>query len=428
MLEYYIMDNGTIFNITVSVIGIIMLSIHIVNILMKKNRRKDENHLLAFIIFTVIHFGVYLFYLIHRINRSNDLFIMSCYTTFYIMNNIEALILFVYTTVYLEGKKEIFKISKIINYSVLLIYIILDIVNIFTHMFFYSENGVYIRAKTMIISQGYQFICLGMIFLLAVLNKQLRKAEKIAFSLYCILPLIAIIFQNALPGYAIAYLSIIISIEILFLFVNIRKNELLAEEANKINHAEVKIMLSQIQPHCVYNTLASISTLIKINPDKAQEGLDHFTEYLRANLSSLTESGLIPFEEELRHVRLYLELEKMRFDERLTFKFDIASTDFFVPPLSLQPIVENAVKHGILKKIEGGTIQIRAYEDEVAHIVEVIDDGVGVDMSEFDKKDHDNKHVGYKNVKFRVKAMCKGDMEMTSTVGVGTTVIMKFYK
>ena len=420
------MDNKSVFNATVCLMGIILLLIHTINILVKKNRRNDENNLLVFIVFTTIHLATYLIFTLLKPYYANDDFIMGFYTTFYIMNNIQLLLLFVYTITYLPLSRKGNYTLLIINFSLLATFIALDIINIFNHMFFTAEGGVYVRAKTMIISQGYQFFCFATVFGLALFSKKLKVAEKIAFTVYCLLPLVAILLQNIFAGYAIAYLSVIISIEILFLFINVRKNIELANEAKRKKEAEVKVMMSQIQPHFIYNTLASISTLIKIDPDKAQEGLDQFTEYLRANLSSLSESGLILFSDELKHIETYISLEKMRFDERLTVKYDIKVKDFLVPPLSIQPIVENAVKHGVLKKIEGGIIEIKSYEDKEANYVQIIDNGVGFDLKHLKK--NSSTHIGINNVKYRIASMCRGEMIIKSEKNKGTNVLVKFYK
>ena len=278
----------------------------------------------------------------------------------------------------------------------------------------------------MILAQGYQFIAFILVFFLTLLNKRLNRTEKIAFAAYCILPALAIIIQNLLPGYAIAYLSIIIAIEILFLFVNVKKNLELINEAKRTKEAEVKLMVSQIQPHFIYNTLSSISTLIKRDPEKAQKGLDDFTEYLRANLNSISETGLISFENELRHIETYLSLEKMRFNDRLKINYDINVKDFLVPPLSIQPIVENAVKHGILKKIEGGTISIKTYENKEAYVVEIKDDGVGFDIN--DKSLQANDHIGVNNVRYRLSSLCHGELIIESAIDKGTLATIKFYK
>ena len=400
------MDSKSAFNATVCIIGIALLLIHTINISLKKNRRKDENYLLFFIIFTAIHFATYLAFTLIKIHHTSDNMIIAFYTIFYIMNNFELLLLFVYAISYIPIKKKTANILFIVSIVLYNIYVALDIANIFNHMFFYAVDGIYTRSKTMIISQGYQFVTFAMVFCMSVFNKKVKIAESL------------------LPGYAVAYLSVIIAIEILFLFVNVRKNMELANEAKKNKEAEVKIMISQIQPHFIYNTLASISTLIEIDPERAQQGLDNFTDYLRANLSSLSKTGLVSFSDELKHVKTYLSLEQMRFEDRLKIVYDIKAKDFMVPALSLQPLVENAAKHGILKKIEGGTITIKSYENSEANIVEISDDGVGFDPSNVKGSDH----FGLNNVKYRITSMCSGSVKIDSEGNKGTTVTVYFYK
>ena len=418
------MDSKSAFNATVCIIGIALFLIHTINILLKKNKRKDELYLLAFVVFNAFHFAAYLVFTIIKTNYTSDNLIIAFYTVFYIMNNFELLLLMGYAMAYIPIKQKTSNILLAVCLSLYIVFVALDIANIFNHMFFYAENGVYTRAKTMIVSQGYQFVTFAMVFCLAIFNKKVKIAEKIAFSAYCAVPLVAIIIQNLLPGYAVAYLSIIIALEILFLFVNVRKNMELAHQAKKNKEAEVKIMISQIQPHFIYNTLASISTLIKIDPDKAEKGLDDFTDYLRANLSSLSKNGLIPFADELKHVETYLSLEKMRFEDRLNVVYDIQTKDFMLPALSLQPLVENAAKHGILKKIEGGTITFKTYENSDAHVVEITDDGVGFDPNDV----KGSNHYGLNNVRYRISSMCRGEVKVESELNKGTTVTVFFYK
>ena len=422
------MSNNAVFNATVCLIGIFILLVHIVNVLLKKNRRKDENTLLNFLIFTAIHFAIYFTYTVIKIpytNPSNE-FTMGFYTVFYICNNVEVFLLFLYFMVYVEMSKKAKKSMQIVNISLFSVFVVLDIVNIFTRMFFTSIEGAYTRAPTMVISQGYQFVMFAMILVVAVINKKLNNREKVAFSLYCLLPLGAIVAQNLLPGYAIAYLSIIVAIEVLFFFVNVEKNILLAQEREKAKDAQIKMMLSQIQPHFIYNSLSSISTLITLDPEKAQKALDDFTEYLRSNLSSLTARERVPFEDELRHTKTFVALEQIRFGERVKVIYDIKVSDFEVPPLTIQPLVENAVKHGILKKVEGGTVILSTYETEDRYVVEIKDDGVGFDMESVDFKS--NEHVGLNNIRYRLAKMGSGEFETQSKPMEGTTVRVSFKK
>ena len=419
------MEANVAFNMTVCILGIGLFLIHAVNLLLKKNRRKDEDNLLYFVLFTTVHFITYLVFTIIKINYTSDTLIVGFYTTFFIMNNVQILFLLNYALSYVSIKKKTINTIRVANIVVLVTYVILDIVNIFNHMFFYSVDGVYTRASTMIFSQGYQFLTFGTVLAIVLFNRKVNISEKIAFSIYCLLPLVAIIIQNLLPGFAVAYLSIIISVEILFLFVNVKKDIALINEERKSREMEITLMMSQIEPHFIYNTLSSISTLIMIDPEKAQKGLDNFTEYLRGNIHSISGPVLISFEDELRHIETYIALEKMRFDERINVVFDISDRDFLLPPLCIQPLVENAIKHGILQKIEGGTVKIKTYNSEFAHTIEISDDGVGFDVEAV--KD-DGTHIGISNVKHRLQTMCKGDMLISSVPGQGTNVTVKILK
>ncbi len=420
------MTNNAVFNAAVCIMGILILSIHVVNLLLKKEKRKDEKSLLDFFLFTVVHFTIYLTFTLVKIVYTSNAYIIGFYTAFYIMNNIEVFMLFKYMRRYTELPARRDKIYSIFNLVLFAIFVILDIVNIFTGIFFAAENGVYLRSRTMIFSQGYQFVIFVLVFLLTVRNHKLNSREKTAFALYCFLPLIAIILQNVFKGYAIAYASVIVAIEVLFFFVNIQKNIDLAKEEEKNKETQIKLMLSQIKPHFVYNSLSAISTLIPLDPEKAQKALDDFTEYLRHNIASLTETRMIPFENELRHIETYVSLEKLRFGERIKAVLDVKTTDFFVPPLTIQPIVENAIKHGILKKIEGGTVILKSYETADAFVVEVTDDGVGFDFENINLDKND--HFGINNIKYRIEKACNGEISMRSEVGKGTSVTVLFPK
>ena len=420
------MSGNLIFNASICIVGIAILLIHAVNLFIKKNKRKDEFALLNFLLLTIAHFSIYLAFTFLRVNYTNKPFIIGFYTTFYIFNNLEAFFLYFYVTRYVDFNYRIKNILTIAVSILLGIFITLDFINIPTGIFFYYDGADYARSGVMIVSQIYQFIILAIVFMVALLNKKLVIRERIAFFLYCLLPGVAIVLQNAFKGYAIAYLSIIIAIEILFFFLNVQKNIQLVEEQQKNKEAQIKIMMSQIQPHFIYNSLSSISTLIPLDPNKAQKALDDFTEYLRHNLSSLTETKLIPFEDELRHIQTYVSLEKVRFNDRVNVIYDIEVKDFSVPPLSIQPIVENAIKHGILKKIEGGTISIKTYSTKDNYVVEVIDNGVGYDMNSIDFEA--NKHFGINNIRHRIKSMCNGSLEIISEINKGTKAVITFKK
>lgn len=193
----------------------------------------------------------------------------------------------------------------------------------------------------------------------------------------------------------------------------------------ELYEAKVGVMVSQIQPHFMYNALSSIAMLCKLNPDTAYEATIAFSEYLRGNMDSLKQQAPVPFEKELEHLKKYLYIEQLRFGSKLNIVYDIGVTDFVLPQLSVQPLVENAVKHGVGMKKKGGTVTIATRETENAYQVVISDDGVGFDASA-PKKDDGRSHVGMENTKRRIKEMCGGEVVIESVVGEGTvaTVIL----
>ncbi len=196
----------------------------------------------------------------------------------------------------------------------------------------------------------------------------------------------------------------------------------MAKVEAELSNNKIAIMLGQIHPHFLYNALIAIKGLCESDPKRAEEMIDRFAFFLRGNMNSLTEKKRIPFKKELEHVSHYLELEKMRFGERLNIQMDIKTLDFTIPTLTLQTIVENAVRHGILKKIEGGCVTVATEETENQYIISVIDDGIGYNI--YENNYDSSEHIGIFNVKNRLAMQCNGTLEITSTVGEGTKVIM----
>ena len=187
----------------------------------------------------------------------------------------------------------------------------------------------------------------------------------------------------------------------------------------ELYEAKVQVMVSQIRPHFMYNALSSIAMLCKLKPDVAYEATIKFSDYLRGNMDSLKQTTPVPFKKELEHLEKYLYIEKLRFGKKLNIEYDIQADDFEIPLLSVQPLVENAVKHGVGMKEDGGTVTIATHETDTDYEIIVSDDGVGFDTNEV--KNDGRSHIGMENTKRRLKDMCGADIEITSVIGEGTT-------
>lgn len=201
----------------------------------------------------------------------------------------------------------------------------------------------------------------------------------------------------------------------------------IARQSERDRMADTKARLAlatgRMKPHYLYNVLTTIYYLCETDPQKAQRAIGTFSEYLRSTLETMERQELVNFSWELAEIRHYLELEKLRFGSRLNVEYDIEAEDFMLPPLSIQPLVENAVKHGIAPKEEGGTVRIvsRWLSDGGAQI-RVIDDGIGFDVAEL--RSMDVTHEGLANVRERLRLEVGGELTITSSPGKMTTAIV----
>jgi sensor histidine kinase YesM len=150
----------------------------------------------------------------------------------------------------------------------------------------------------------------------------------------------------------------------------------------------------------------------------------NFAKYLRGNFGELDNPKPILMSQEMEHVRYYVSIENVRFPD-MTFTFKMNSDDFYIPALTVQPIVENAIKHGLMKLPQGGTIRVEVNETDTDYCISVVDDGAGFDTEAWID---DRKHVGLRNIRERLRAMVNGTLEIESTVGVGTKVLITIPK
>lgn len=191
---------------------------------------------------------------------------------------------------------------------------------------------------------------------------------------------------------------------------------------SKLQESRILLMISQIQPHFLYNVLNTIYHLCDKDVELAKKAVDDFSTYLRNNINSLSTTELISFNKELENIKTYINLEKIRFGEELTVEYNINTSDFYLPILSIQPLVENAIKHGVSKKRGGGTVTINCYEDEFNYIVDIIDTGNGFDINQ--ELNDGKTHIGIQSVKDRLEKRVNGKLVIESEKGVGTKAIV----
>lgn len=209
----------------------------------------------------------------------------------------------------------------------------------------------------------------------------------------------------------------------------VRARELEAEQLllkRELQESRISIMLSQMKPHFIFNTLNTIYHLCDIDSDKAKSTISSFSMYLRNNINNLDQSEMIFFEKELSFINAYLDIEKVRFDDELLIHFDIAVSNFKLPVLTVQPIVENAIKHGTSKKEGISHLYISTSETDAFYEISIRDTGVGFDASHTQNDGH--KHIGIDNVRQRLATLCGGTLTIESEMGVGTTALIQIPK
>lgn len=194
------------------------------------------------------------------------------------------------------------------------------------------------------------------------------------------------------------------------------------------NEAKIRnlVVMRQILPHFVFNCLSSIEVLCEKDPVKAQTAVSDLAQLLRSSMDELGSDNKKPFAEIMKIISCYIRLEQMRFGNRLRVEYDIEETSFSLPPLILQPLVENAIKHGLAKRENGGTVKISTYTDGNAAVVCVEDNGVGMD-TESENGDR-MSHIGLNNVRQRLKLLCNGTMDIISEKDKGTKVTLHIPK
>ena len=299
-------------------------------------------------------------------------------------------------------------------YCISAVGIVIVIVSQFTDFLYYFDvANYYHRTENFYISQLIALV--GMVlaaYMMFYHRKRYSTEMFVSLLAYMALPLIATILQLFI--YGVSLLNIAIATSMLMIYASwqidrTRENERMArkllEQERRLNKQQQDIMMSQIQPHFIFNSLTAIAQLCEKQPKVARDATISFAEFLRANIDVLKNPEPIPFSRELENIENYLILEKIRFGDQLEIRYDVQSDCFQVPILGIQPLVENAIKHGIK---QSGIVEIRTRELEDAYEVIIQDNGIGYDGT-FVPKDGRN-HIGVENVRSRLKDLVQATL------------------
>ena len=312
--------------------------------------------------------------------------------------------------------------------------LVLWLINAFNGMYiYYDATGLDQTGPHYLLSQAFNVVLPAMTMVLAFrYHDVIGWRNTWIWVLYGLIPVLSIPVQ-VLWAVTPVCLATTVSLVLVYTLIHVEQAEReaniekeLAQKELALSESNNSLVLSQIQPHFLYNALTSIYRLCDVKPEAAKEAVSNFSKYLRGNLDSIKQKKMISFADELKHLQAYLSLEKIRYDDDLDIKYGIKATEFFIPPLTVQPLVENAVNHGISDLPGGGLVTISTEEKRDYYEIRVSDNGVGFDPGKIPIDGR--SHVGIANVQSRLNIMCHGTLDIKSAPGDGTVAIIQIPK
>lgn len=312
--------------------------------------------------------------------------------------------------------------------------LVLCLINAFNGMYiYYDATGLDQTGPHYLLSQAFNVVLPAMTMVLAFrYHDVIGWRNTWIWVLYGLIPVLSIPVQ-VLWAVTPVCIATTVSLVLVYTLIHVEQAEReaniekeLAQKELALSESNNSLVLSQIQPHFLYNALTSIYRLCDVKPEAAKEAVSNFSKYLRGNLDSIKQKKMISFADELKHLQAYLSLEKIRYDDDLDIKYDIKTTEFFIPPLTVQPLVENAVNHGISDLPGGGLVTISTEEKRDYYEIRVSDNGVGFDPETV--PEDGRSHLGIMNVRSRLNIMCHGTLDIKSAPGDGTVAIIQIPK
>ena len=324
------------------------------------------------------------------------------------------LILFLYI-ILPKGKRRLFWILAGLNAA-------LYLSALFSPVTFWIDQGNHYHGGPLASSCFYISLIL-LICLLVQTYRSRRTTGKwdVWLPIYVIVMIIASIYldysiKEGLQPISFLTIAIIVGNVIYYIWLHL---QFVREHEQDLMAAQrIRIMMTQIQPHFLFNALNTIRALYVKDPPLADKTLENFSTYLRQNLESLSQTDLVPVTRELEHTRLFTEIEMLRFPN-VRVEYQIEDSAFAVPALTIQPLVENAIRHGVRSRKEG-LVTVSTVRESDTHKITIRDNGEGFDVNDQDSAD--GPHIGIRNVKDRIEQMCGGKMILQSEMGKGSNV------
>ena len=328
-------------------------------------------------------------------------------------------------TVYLlRSCGETWRRSPVMNAAMALwlVYLALLILTQFsTGIYYFDLDGQYRRGPWYPVLLLPPVLLMGLnLISLLLRRRRLSRPRFSALLVYLLLPTLAMLIQMRFYGMYFIEFSTAVATIVLFLSILTDQTEEYVRQQGELARQRASILVLQMRPHFICNTLMSVYYLCRQDVRKAQQVILDFTTYLRRNFTALSRAETIPFREELEHARAYLAVEQVRFEGMLFVELDAPHVNFRLPPLTLQPLVENAVKYGVDPELDPLTILVRTRETGDGSELVVEDSGPGPEPA-----DDGSPHIALANLRERLALSCGGSLTIAPRPGGGTVVTVR---
>lgn len=292
-------------------------------------------------------------------------------------------------------------------------------------VFFYDANGDWHRGPLGFVPFLTSFTLVLWIVIGALLIyrgiRRLESGVPVIISVFVAVAVIMDIYLEFNPH--ISFLTVAMTEGTVFFYIWLHLQFVREHEDALKAEQRIRIMMSQIQPHFLFNTLSTIQALTETDPERASQVIEEFAIYLRQNIGSLNQDSLIPVAKEIEHTKVYSDIEEVRFPS-IRIDYEIEDEDFLLPPLTIQPMVENAIRHGVRGR-KNGWVSVSVYREGDFHVISIRDNGKGFDVDRMIDDTLNGDHIGVKNVRDRIVDMTHGTFTIESEIGEGTSVTIR---
>lgn len=307
-------------------------------------------------------------------------------------------------------------------------FILLGIAQCTTFMYYITPDNKFFRGPchTLLMTPPIMLMLLNLVGVIRRRNR-LPKRYYTAFLIHLVPMTVAIIANTFFFVPNLPFVGETVSVLSLFGIILYDQIDRYMRQQKEIARQRASIMVLEMRPHFIYNAMMSIYYLCAKDAKKAQQVTLDFTTYLRKNFNAIADEDIVPFADELEHTRAYLAVEQVQFEDGLIVDYDTPHKEFRLPPLTLQPIVENAVKHGMDPERAPLHISIRTRRTDAGSEIIVEDNGPGFASDDGQGRpdavaDGSDPHTALSNIRQRISMMCNGKLTIQPRKGGGTTV------